>query len=206
MRSVLVLLCCLRSLSGWACSCAPAPMLSAVDVLEADLVFIGQIVDLELTSNRKVARFRITEHLVSAKRQKEIQIETALSSAACGLSFQEDAYWYIWASKTEAGHFVSNICSRSAPLRDPKSIPTNSRVGSELAFFTSRKKVRGTSTVHFPESRYNLHSGGKASGKFCKGLPKGIWNYYNSKGILTQTCFFNRKRNERNCSTVEINQ
>ena len=206
MRWIALFLFCGIPLAGWACSCAPAPKISETDVLAADLVFIGQIISTERTDRRLIATFRVSERLISARRQKEIQIETALNSAACGLSFQENAYWYIWAAKMDNGNYVSNNCSRSAPLRDPRSIPANTRVASELAYFKSRKKVKGPATVSFPESRRSPFPGGKATGTFCKGLPKGEWNYYDSKGILRQRCSFDRKLNERTCTTVLINQ
>jgi MYXO-CTERM domain-containing protein len=102
---------------AYACTCLPPPPV-ATAVADASAVFAGRI--LEVTDpagpgDDMIARFAITRVWKGPTDRTEIEIRTAANSAACGLSFEEDDTWLIYADSFE-GNLTASLCSRSKPL------------------------------------------------------------------------------------------
>lgn len=204
MRTLLLFFLCFSQIYALACSCAPPPRLTEADVLQTGVVFIGKIESVQASEDgfQKVAQFQILESFVTAKKQKTIRIQTPNNSAACGLYFEPGVIWYIWAQEIEPGLFYSNICSRSQQLDGKNEIKPGSRVEHEINIFKQLKKKKGTQTFNIPKG-LTTFKGGKATGKLCKGLPKGSWTLYDKHGQAQQVCIFDRKMNKRTCSELQ---
>lgn len=98
-----------------SCSCVPNPPSPSQSFKDAQVVFIGQAINV--TENAETYERRI---LFKARRifkspdcsKKYYVIYTALDSAMCGVYIQQGEWWQIWAYRT-SGKLTTYLCSRS---------------------------------------------------------------------------------------------
>lgn len=169
---------CVTVFQVWACSCRPPATLTQEEFFEAEMVFIGKIIKVEedLNSSLKTATFKITRDIKVPGAVDEIKIVTPVSSASCGLFFEEGSTWYIWGSH-DGNYYSSNICTRSIRLND-QGTSTTPRFNEEMEAIERFKSQTGTQTFKV--------ANGKTEGKLKNGLKKGWWKYYDSQGTLYQ--------------------
>ncbi len=193
----LVLLFVALGLQVIACSCRPPSALTTEEFFNADLVFEGKAVSVEMDeeSHIKVITFEITTPYKTAKGMTKVEVTTAGSSAACGINVTEGQMWYIWARKNkETDSYSTGICSRSLQLAEDGSKKYFQRYNDEVALIKAFNARRG-------KQRLDL-STGSAEGKMRKGLQCGKWRYFDAEGNLLRTCKY-RKGIQKSCVDAE---
>ena len=92
-----------------ACSCirgTPAQYFN-----DADVVFVGKVLDIEQGwGNEFEVKFEIMERQKMTGSDKVIVVRTAVSSSACGYSFQPDVIYVVYAIGDNE-KFYTDLCS-----------------------------------------------------------------------------------------------
>ena len=122
MKKILCALIVVMSVVNYAsaCSCAPIIAITEAEIQKVDLVFEGIIENVEedVAAMRKVAYVVVTKAYHGVEVGQGIEISTAVSGAACGLSFGEGQEWFFFV-KGRNGKYSDNMCSRSQVLDRP---------------------------------------------------------------------------------------
>lgn len=160
----------------------------------ADLIFIGKVthVDADVDAFKRTATFKIINPLKVAGKMSTVDIVTPYQSATCGLTFNEDDLWYIWASD-EGTMYTSTICTRSLKLEQDGTSPVPRYQEDMLAIAQYKQQD--------DEYTFNTNTG-TTTGKIRNGYKTGCWKYYNQDGTLEKKCKF-KKGVEKKCKTVE---
>lgn len=104
-------LCALPSVAS-ACSCAPPPA-PKVALANSAAVFIGRVTSVEKGEFSNKFQFAISKQWKGIKG-KTASIVTATNSAACGINFDSDRDYLVYAFKTEGDDQLrTNLCTRT---------------------------------------------------------------------------------------------
>lgn len=170
--------------TAFACRCMQPGELTAKMYNEIDLVIVGKAVRVEHDEKNmlNIITFEVSNGVKMLEKTKTVRITTADNGAACGLGIAQGDEWYIWASKDDAGNFMTNSCMRSQQLTNEGSPTGNTeRYNADLKYISTLKDAKGTQKFR---STSDL---GYSEGKYKKGLPHGTWNYYDADGKLIAT-------------------
>lgn len=99
--------------STFACSCLP-PGSPSEELASHDAVFSGKVLDIK----EKGEEIEVTVEVIEAWKginSKETTIYTPSNSAACGVNFETNIEYIIYANN-DNGEFHTNLCSRTAEL------------------------------------------------------------------------------------------
>ena len=99
---------------GAACSCMRVPPETAL--AEHDAVFEGRVVSVEPEGDRLRVRFEVVQQWKGVTTET-VELRTANNSAACGVAFEADTSWLVYADAEEGG-YVTGLCSRTARMSD----------------------------------------------------------------------------------------
>ena len=107
------------SSTGYACSCLP-PGTPQEELAKMDAVFKGKVleVDEKFNSTTKV-KLSVSETWKGVS-SKEVVIYTAMDSAACGVYFEKDKEYLVYAH-LEDGEYTTYLCSRTAEIPQAQS-------------------------------------------------------------------------------------
>ncbi|WP_404445009.1 hypothetical protein LG307_18355 [Sutcliffiella horikoshii] len=107
------------SSTGYACSCLP-PGTPQEELAKMDAVFKGKVleVDEKFNSTTKV-KLSVSETWKGVN-SKEVVIYTAMDSAACGVYFEKDKEYLVYAHM-EDGEYTTYLCSRTVELAQAHS-------------------------------------------------------------------------------------
>ena len=99
-----------------ACSCIePPPPLDAL--AQADAVFSGKVTVIDQNSDDFSIRFQFAVIDVwKGVTTAETQVITATNSAACGVEFQADEQYLVYAYQDDNGELNTNLCTRTRLL------------------------------------------------------------------------------------------
>lgn len=100
-----------------ACSCADLTPEQAA--AQADAIFEGRVQRVERQGGERVAQLRVTRAWKGVTTE-EVTVRTADSSAACGVSFEPDTYWLVYAEE-RAGGLRTGLCTRTRPADDAEA-------------------------------------------------------------------------------------
>lgn len=112
-RLLLLVFILLVAEASWACSCreTPSPLVAAT---EADLVFLGEMVQLDEAPTsglpRRSYEFVASEVFVGPPDTKVFQLQSGLSS--CSIHFQEGETYLVYANQTSKG-YETHQCTRT---------------------------------------------------------------------------------------------
>lgn len=105
-----------------ACSCMP-PASPRESLEGASAVFIGKVTNVtapQAPSYNITATFKPTKVWKYTGDLKEIKILTAQDSAACGIAFEKDKEYLVYAEEQD-GALYANLCGRTALLADAQN-------------------------------------------------------------------------------------
>jgi len=107
------------SSTGYACSCLP-PGTPQEELAKMDAVFKGKVleVDEKFNSTTKV-KLSVSETWKGVN-SKEVVIYTAMDSAACGVYFEKNKEYLVYAH-LEDGEYTTYLCSRTAEIPQAQS-------------------------------------------------------------------------------------
>lgn len=141
------LLAVLAAPAAVACSCIPnSPPQEAYEA--ADLVFVGEVIDIEDEPGTYPAGWRVTLrvlHPVKGVFIETIMVNTANNSAACGFPFEQGRSYFVYADTEESKARVS-LCSRTAALEDADADRNAFDVPDDLGSAVSRSRPCGGPT------------------------------------------------------------
>jgi hypothetical protein len=107
----------LMSSSAQACSCVqPGP--PAAEFEQFDAVFTGVVTAFTQPSDFDRKATLSLMKVWKGDFNRLDKIYTGPNSAACGYEFQVGKSYVIYAWETDAGHFRTNICTRTARIQD----------------------------------------------------------------------------------------
>lgn len=100
----------------WACSCKiPPPPKEALG--KASAVFVAKVRKIETNGLQDTVTLRVKKSWKGVK-EEEVQVVTASSGAACGVSFTEDSEWLIYTYTAKDSKILqTNICTRTKELK-----------------------------------------------------------------------------------------
>ncbi len=102
------------SSTGLACSCLP-PGTPQEELGKMDAVFTGKVLEGKGKFNSTTeVKFSVSETWKGVNT-KEVVIYTAMDSAACGVYFEKDKEYLVYAH-LEEGKYTTYLCSRTAGL------------------------------------------------------------------------------------------
>ena len=109
-------LCAFPTLAA-ACSCAPPPA-PEIALQESAAVFVGRVTSVEKSDFSNKYQFSVSKQWKGIEG-KTASIVTATDSAACGIGFDENRDYLIYAFKTEGDNQLrTNLCSRTKRAAD----------------------------------------------------------------------------------------
>ena len=109
-------LCAFPTLAA-ACSCAPPPA-PEIALQESAAVFVGRVTSVEKSDFSNKYQFSVSKQWKGVAG-KTASIVTATDSAACGIGFDSDRDYLIYAFKTEGDtQLRTNLCSRTKRAAD----------------------------------------------------------------------------------------
>jgi hypothetical protein len=121
-----------------ACSCLP-PAPPAEAMKEVDAVFIGVVSDVSSSDALNVtATFTVSGSYGDKGLPNELEIVTARDSAACGINFEDNKEYLVYAT-IDGEEYYSNLCSRTTEISyaDEDITALNSLVeNEEIEYFT----------------------------------------------------------------------
>ncbi|WP_339147583.1 MULTISPECIES: hypothetical protein [unclassified Sutcliffiella] len=137
------------SSTGFACSCLP-PGTPQEELAKMDAVFTGKVLDVKEKFNSTTqVKLSVTETWKGVST-KEVVIYTAMDSAACGVYFEKDKEYLVYAH-LEDGEYTTYLCSRTAELLHAQSdlkelgegtVPPDD--SKSIATFSTQNAVIGT--------------------------------------------------------------
>ena len=134
---------CAVSSAAYACSCM-APPAPKIALEKSAAVFVGQVASVEKGQYGNTFQFKVS------KKWKGIDGDTASivsasSSAACGINFDSDRDYLIYAFKTEGDpQLRTNLCTRTKRLTDAAADL------AELGEPTTRVSTKPVVTTTYP--------------------------------------------------------
>lgn len=108
-----VLLAAMTAAPAHACSCLAIDPPTAF--AQADAVFEGRVLDIE----RNGAVMRVTMAVVQQWKGidgERVVVQTPEQSAACGVAFEPDTSWLVYAQTDESGQLSASLCSRTTRI------------------------------------------------------------------------------------------
>jgi hypothetical protein len=114
MRLVIALVFLCWPAEVFACMCVEVPPANAL--AEHDAVFEGRVISVERRDGQLIAELEVVQHWKGMERERA-SVRTAESSAACGVSFEVDTSWLIYADR-EGDVLSTGICSRTRRIED----------------------------------------------------------------------------------------
>jgi hypothetical protein len=103
-----------------ACKCMMPTPQAARDASTA--VFEGRVTEVKLVAGeaegmgRKQATLKIVRTWKGSKADETLVVETPESSAACGIDFEKDTSYFVYATKDEAGKLQAGSCGRTRAM------------------------------------------------------------------------------------------
>lgn len=137
------------SSTGYACSCLP-PGTPQEELAKMDAVFTGKVLDVNEKYNSTTQVKLSVSSTWKGVNTKEVVIYTAMDSAACGVNFEQDKEYLVYAH-LEDGEYTTYLCSRTAELAHAHSdlkelgkgtVPTDDT--KPFASFSTQNAVIGT--------------------------------------------------------------
>ncbi|MGE0788571.1 MAG: hypothetical protein AB7S26_23065 [Sandaracinaceae bacterium] len=134
----------LASRPASACSCMAAP--PAREALEAaDAVFEGRVVSIEDEGPMRAVTFEVVQYWKGAD-QERIVVRTGASSAACGIAFEVDTSWLIYAEQRPDG-LGTGLCSRTRRIEEAENDLAVLEAGVVPVEITEADEVEGPAPV-----------------------------------------------------------
>ncbi len=100
-----------------ACSCM-APPAPKIALEKSAAVFVGRVASVEKSQFSNKFQFSVSKQWKGIEG-KTVSIVTATNSAACGINFDEDRDYLVYAFKTEGDDQLrTNLCTRTARAAD----------------------------------------------------------------------------------------
>lgn len=103
-----------------ACKCMmPTPQDART---AATVVFEGRVTDVKIVPGpaegmgTKQATLKVVRTWKGSHADETLVVETAESSAACGIDFDKDTSYFVYAIKNEAGKLEAGSCGRTRPM------------------------------------------------------------------------------------------
>ncbi|MGD6778888.1 hypothetical protein ACQCT3_00475 [Sutcliffiella horikoshii] len=136
------------SSTGYACSCLP-PGTPQEELSKMDAVLTGKVLEVEENNSTTKVKLSVSETWKGVKT-KEVVVYTAMDSAACGVNFEKDKDYLVYAH-LEDGEYTTYLCSRTAELTQAQSdlkelgegtVPTDD--AKPFANFSTQNAVVGT--------------------------------------------------------------
>ncbi len=100
-----------------ACSCMEMDVATAVE--RADAVFEGRVVEVVRGADPSLpvrVRLEVVQQWKGVD-DEHVTVETAADSAACGVAFEEDTSWLVYATRAD-GVLRTGLCSRTKRIED----------------------------------------------------------------------------------------
>lgn len=100
----------------WACDCAYQTPQAHLD--QADLVFIGKVLEVRSSWGQMEVKFQTIEFQRAGEddQEEKILVYTGENEAECGYTFEKDGVYQVFANK-ESDRFMTNLCSGNQRLR-----------------------------------------------------------------------------------------
>ncbi len=102
------------SSTGYVCSCLP-PGTPQEEMAKMDAVFSGKVLDVKEKFNSTTEVKISVSETWKGVTSKEVVVYTAMDSAACGVFFEKDKEYLVYAH-LEDGEYTTYLCSRTAEL------------------------------------------------------------------------------------------
>ena len=99
-----------------ACSCAPPPA-PKIALEKSAAVFVGRVISVETSDFSNKYQFSVSKQWKGIKG-KTTSIVTANNSAACGINFDSDRDYLVYAFKNDDNQLRTNLCSRTKRAAD----------------------------------------------------------------------------------------
>ena len=101
---------------GWACSCAPQTPQAHFD--QADVVFIGKVLEVNSSWGQQEVELKIIEIQKTTEDDDEdkLTVYTALNEDTCGYFFEKGGVYQIFGN-WEDDRLVTNLCSGNQRLK-----------------------------------------------------------------------------------------
>jgi hypothetical protein len=103
-----------------ACKCMMPSPEDARDAAEA--VFEGRVVKVDMVKGEadgmgtKRATLKVVRSWKGSNAAETLVVDTAESSAACGVDFDKDVSYFVYAIKNEKGELLAGSCGRTRPM------------------------------------------------------------------------------------------
>jgi antitoxin component YwqK of YwqJK toxin-antitoxin module len=176
VKHLLILWCCLSCMNhAKACSCAPfQSYISVRDYIAMPYIFSGTVKEVtinqqEITDKQKKILFRVDEVFKGNINDSIITFYTSISDASCGVYFEVNESWVIWAYVND-GVLMTNLCTRSNRRKNITD--------KELSMLRYLHKSP-TDSVWFDTDGRKA-----AEGKLYQQQPVGYWKYYYRNGYI----------------------
>lgn len=117
MRSVIAAILVLAPADALACMCIDVPPLNALE--EHDAVFEGRVISVDHRGGELVVELEVVQHWKGIETERAT-VRTAESSAACGVSFEVETSWLVYADR-EGDALTTGICSRTRRIEDAEA-------------------------------------------------------------------------------------
>lgn len=137
------------SSTGYACSCLQ-PGTPQEELAKMDAVFTGKVLEVDEKYNSTTKVKLSVSETWKGVNTKEVVVYTAMDSAACGVYFEKDKDYLVYAH-LEDGEYTTYLCSRTAELAQAQSdlkelgegtVPTDDT--KPFANFSTQNAVIGT--------------------------------------------------------------
>lgn len=170
------------------CSCDGFKTISIEDILYHDVIFKGEIIELQISKgqyewdDRLQATFLIQKKIYPKIIQDTVIVYTNIGEAACGLDFKIGDTWLIFGDK-ESDNFYASFCSKSI-VQKPKNI---FRFYKRKHFAINLSQKSGL--IKSKVENYIF------SGQLDNGLPQGLWIKTNQSDTVELMPFLNGLHN-----------
>jgi len=100
-----------------ACSCVAIDAEAAFD--RSDAVFEGRVLEVERAAGARRVTLAVVQQWKGITSERVV-VETAADSAACGVAFEADTSWLVYAER-DGDRLRTGLCSRTARIEDAQA-------------------------------------------------------------------------------------
>ena len=154
MKYLVSLFLSIAAFAGYACSCANPGEMDDKQYDSYDFIATGVIDAVEAGEEFKSIYFDVNHFYKGKADHSGIILNTALSSAACGLSPNSGEEWLIYANRQDGELHVS-LCSRSIVLKAEGMSGVPDRAKEDLMYLDNKEQQEELDDII---SKYQSHS------------------------------------------------
>ena len=162
----------------FGCSCADKRNLSIEEYNNLDRVFVGTVQKISDTIGYKIVIFKVNQSFKTDPHETIIKLYTGSQTPSCGIGFNKNEKWIIFADYERKNFLYSSHCYRTQPFT--KDSTTEKLLVRLLQMAKPKIGIINKSDCNVSSSFIRVYSDELcilSNGLFIKNRPEGKWEY-----------------------------